>query len=53
MDHLNIGDGDYNVWFRNRTRKQGGGVMLLDKKDLLVDSALYGEGKAEVLKICL
>ncbi|MPC44970.1 hypothetical protein E2C01_038652 [Portunus trituberculatus] len=50
MDHLSIGDGDYNVWFRNRTRKQGGGVILLVKKDLMVDSAMNGEGKGREIE---
>ena len=49
-DFFNIRDGDYSVWFRNRARKQGEDVMLLVKEDLLVDSALYKEGKAEILK---
>ena len=51
VNSFNIGDEDYNVWFRNRTSKQGGGVMLLVKKDLLVESAVYWEGKAKILKI--
>ena len=27
-----IGEGEYNIWVKNRTEKQGGGVMLLVKK---------------------
>ncbi len=33
--------------------KQGGGVMLLIRKDLLVESVTYGVEEAEVLKINL
>ncbi len=50
---LNIDEGKYNLWMRNRKNKWGGGVMLLVRKDLLVESVTYGMKEAEVLKISL
>ena len=41
----------YNVWMRTRNTKKGGGVLLLIKKELKVDNVIYGEGRAEVLKV--
>ena len=38
---------------RNREGKQGGGVMLLVKKGLTVESIEYGKGEAEVLRVSL
>ncbi len=38
---------------RNRKNKQGGGVMFLVRKDLLLESVTYGMEEAEVLKISL
>ncbi len=37
VDILNIGDGNYNLWMRNRKCTQGGGVMLLVRKELTVE----------------
>ncbi|XP_050739068.1 uncharacterized protein LOC127009733 [Eriocheir sinensis] len=39
------------VWMRNRENKQGGGVMLLLKKEWTVEGVTYGEGEAEVLSV--
>ncbi len=52
-DILNIGEGKYNLWKRNRKNKWGGGVILLVRKDLLEESVTYGVEEAEVLKISL
>ncbi len=52
-DILNIGEGKYNLRMRNRKNKQGGGVMFLVRKDLLLESVTYGMEEAEVLKIGL
>lgn len=46
-----IGNGEYNIWTRNRVKKQGGGVMLLTRKNLRVDQPYYGEGSVELIKI--
>ena len=49
IDVLDIGDGKYNVWTKNRVSKKGGGVMLMVKKELEVTSISYGENDAEAL----
>ena len=48
---IELGDQEYNMWKRNRSGKMGGGVMMLVKKDLIVDNTEIGKGKAEVLKV--
>ena len=48
-----IGLSKYNIWKRIRSNKRGGGVMLLVRKDLKVTEVYYGEGLAEVIKICV
>ena len=49
IDALGIGDGNYNIWIKNRENKKGGGVMLMVKKELTVENVTYGENDAEVL----
>ncbi len=51
-DILNIGEGKFILWMRNRKNKRGG-AMLLVRKDLLVESVTYGLEEAEVLRISL
>jgi len=46
-----IGEGQYNMWKRNRKGKKGGGVMLLIRKEVTVENVEEGEGMAEVLKV--
>ena len=46
-----VGEGQYNVWRRNRNQKKGGGVMMLTRKDVVVGNVEKGEGMAEVLKV--
>ena len=46
-----VGEGQYNVWRRNRNQKKGGGVMVLTRKDVMIRKVEKGEGMAEVLKI--
>ena len=48
---IDFGENRYDVWMRNRNTKKGGGVLLLTKKELKVDNVVYGEGRAEVLKV--
>lgn len=51
IEVFSIGEGKYNMWRRNRTTKQRGGVMLLIKMDITVEEGIYGKGQAEVLQI--
>ena len=55
LDHvieaINIGDGKYDVYRRDRKGKKGGGVVLLVKKGFEVDKVILGEDSAEVLKV--
>ncbi len=53
VDILNIRDGKYNLWMRNRKSKEGGGVMPLVGKDLMVESTTCGEGEPEIMKVSL
>lgn len=48
---LSIGDGKYNMWIKSRKNKQGGGVMILTKKDLQVDEVVYGRNNVELIKV--
>ena len=43
-------EGNYKVWTRNRTNKQGGGVMFMIKKNGTVE-VVFGKGLAEILKV--
>ncbi|MPC90422.1 hypothetical protein E2C01_085409 [Portunus trituberculatus] len=43
-------DNGYNIWKRDRVGK-GGGVMMMLRKDIVVNQVECGEGKAEVLYI--
>ena len=53
MKVIEIGDGKY-IWMRNREQKQRGGMMLLVRKQLTVESTtMCGEGEAEVLEVKL
>ncbi len=47
VDTFNIGDGEYNVWLRNRDNKQGVGVMLLIKKSGWLRKLHMMKGKRE------
>ena len=47
MDFAN----NYNIWKRDRRGKTGGGVMVMTKKELVIDQVLYGEGKAEMISV--
>ncbi len=49
--NLDVGGGRYIIWKRNRKCRQGGGVMMLIKKNLVVDEITYSEGSAEVLRV--
>lgn len=40
---LNLGEGKYNMWRRHNRGQQGGGGMLLVKKDTVVDNVIYDE----------
>ena len=51
IEAVNIGDGKYNVYRRDRKGKKGGGVALLVKKGFEVDKVIFGEDSAEVLKV--
>ncbi len=46
-----LGEGKYDAWRRDRKGKHEGGVMILTKKDIVVDKVLYGDGLAEVIKV--
>ena len=35
---FNRGEGNYNVWKRNRKYKQGGGLMIIVKRNITVDN---------------
>ena len=43
--------GKYNIWVKNRTEKQGGGVMLLVKKNLVAYEEKNDYGLAEVVVV--
>ncbi len=43
--NLNIGGGRYNIWKRNIKYKQE--VIMLVKKNLVVDEVIYGEGSRD------
>ena len=49
MESVDLGENKYNVWMRNRNTKKG--VLILVKKELKVDNIIYGEGRAEILKV--
>ena len=51
IEMFNIGDGNYKVWTRNRLNKQGGGVMIMTKKNITVEEVVFGKGLAEILKV--
>ena len=53
LDVSKIGGEKYNVWSRNRLNKQGGGVMFIVKKEILVAGVVYGKGQAEFLQISI
>ncbi|MPD02136.1 hypothetical protein E2C01_097695 [Portunus trituberculatus] len=44
-----IGEGEYNTWVRNRAEKQGGGMILLVKKDFVAYELRNDYGLAEVV----
>ena len=48
---LNIGDGEYEIWKKSRPMKQGGGIMILTRKDLQVDKVTYGKNNVELVKV--
>ena len=48
---LNIGDGEYEIWQKTRPTKQGGGIMILTKKDLQVDKVTYGNNNVELVNV--
>ena len=50
---VNLGEGEYNIWRKDRRGKQGGGVMVLTKKDLVVEKVVNSEGLAEVIKVTI
>lgn len=39
----------YNMWSKTRGGKQGGGVMLLVRKDLAVEEVVYGKFVSEMV----
>ena len=41
----------YNTWRRDRKNKGGGGVMILTRKDILIESVEYGGGMSETLSV--
>ena len=43
----------YNVWRRDRRGKEGGGVLVMIKKEIVVDQIELGEGRAEVISVKL
>lgn len=45
------GERKYNVWLRNRNEKQGGGVMVLVRKDLLAYETNCDYELAKVIKV--
>ena len=47
----NLGEGRYNVWLRNRKEKQGGGVMILVRKELTAYESSNDHELAEVIKV--
>ncbi len=49
----NLGGGKYNMWIRNRCGKGGGGVMMLVKKGIRVESVEKAEGLVEGLNLQL
>lgn len=50
---LDIGNGKYRTQKRNRMGKLGGGGVLLmvKKKDLIVEEVVYGKGCGKVVKV--
>lgn len=41
----------YNIWRRDRKNKGGGGVMILVRKNILIETVEYGEGRSETLSV--
>ncbi len=41
----------YNTWRRDRKNKGGGGVMILVRKNILIETVEYGEGRSETLSV--
>ncbi len=46
-----LGEGKYNVWLRNRSEKQGGGVMILMRKYLSAHETNCDYELAEAIKV--
>jgi len=41
----------YNIWKRDRKEKQGGGVLIMVRKYMKVDSVEYGKNRAEIVSV--
>ncbi|MPC88427.1 hypothetical protein E2C01_083329 [Portunus trituberculatus] len=44
-------DNNNNVWMKNRVGKGGAGVMIMARKELMVNQVVYGNDKVEVMSI--
>lgn len=44
-------DNNYNIWRRDRVGKGGGGVMIIIKKELVVNKVEFGGGRAELISV--
>ena len=43
-----FGDGNYRMWRKDRVNKRGGGIIVLTKKDLIVQDVCHGENEEVV-----
>ncbi len=43
----------YSTWRRDRKGKEGGGVMILAKEDIVVEEVECGDGMAETLSVVI
>ena len=46
--NLDLGN-NYSIWRRDRVGKGGGGVMIITKKEVMVNKVEFGEGRAELI----
>lgn len=51
IQELEINEGRYKVWRRDRAGRRGGGVMVMIKSHIKVDKVETGKAKAEILKM--
>ena len=52
-NEVQIGQGKYNLWRRDRTNKAGGGLLIATKKNLIVSNLVMGEDEAEIIKLSI